>query len=401
MNVKNYLSYLSYKGSCLGDISKKESNQITNITFKDDPSYKRVYILTKEGWKWEDAKFQKHGAISINADEIDYYIQFRPGIKYPIGSYVIIPDEDIEINLTQNEILNPFSQPVEERTQWWMIVNQTDTNMFKRYSVLKCNWNFKWIYDGKIQECFGCVRNANSYTSGKWTDEYSSSLDSLNKMWLPDIYYIYGEKYKELSLCDNRTITHEMRFFITTNTLIPDLYIVTKVDTALPKGLIKYTLKEDDYNEKRDNVDLMIADYYNDSGQPNIKVEENKDNIEENKFSQIFTMEVSSVGILEISHLTDIAIPEIIEIGKTSYYSVHFSDENIDPLWRIELISDVSNTGKEPSYYENLLKITEFDDTTIALRPSKASSLKGLQFKLIVSDINKDYESYALLEVGS
>ncbi len=401
MNTKEYLKYLSGHGSCLGDISKKESNLITDITFLDDPSYKRVYILTKEGWKWEDTKFQKHRSTSISSDEVDYFLQFRPGIKYPIGSYVIIPEEDVNINLSVNELLNPFMQPIDNRTEWWMIVDKTDTNMFKRYSVLKCNWNFKWIYDGKIQECFGAVRNANSYTSGKWTDEISSSLDSLSGMWLPDIYYVYGDKLWDLGMCDNRTITHDQRFFITTNTLIPDLYAVTKVLTAVPKGLIKITLKEDDFNEKRDNVELMIADYYNDSGQPNVIPDKNDNNLDNNKVSQIYSMVVSNYNVLEVDHMIESSIPEIISIGQSSYYSVQFSDEEIDSEWRIELLSDISDRDKDASYYENLIKLTEFDDNTIVVKPGKASSLKGLQFKLIVSDLNGDYESYAVLEVES
>ena len=54
----------------------------------------------------------------------------------------------------------------------WMIVGRSDAVEFVRYSILKCNWNFKWIAkrNGKkeIYNVYGCNRIANSYTSWKF-----------------------------------------------------------------------------------------------------------------------------------------------------------------------------------------------------------------------------------------
>lgn len=166
MNLNQYKAYLSAHGRNEAEIKKNQSDYNIDKTFKRDPTYKRVYILTSEGWKFEDAKYQFHVANSILKDAVDYYLQFRPKIHYPVGSYVIIPDDtSFDINLTEEQLLNPFAQPVEDRTQWWLIVGRTDSNAFVRYNVIKCNWNFKWVYKGKILESFGAVRNANSYTS--------------------------------------------------------------------------------------------------------------------------------------------------------------------------------------------------------------------------------------------
>ena len=46
------------------------------------------------------------------------------------------------------------------------------------------------------------------------------------------------------------------------------------------------------------------------------------------------------------------------------------------------------------------MKLTKFDNTILALKPAKASSLKGKEFNLWVSDINGDYESFIRLEVS-
>ena len=166
MNLQTYKTLLSSQGSNLSEIKKKQSQQVINNTFNRDPNYKKVYILTQDGWKFEDAKYQFHTAKSILRDDVDYYLQFRPGVHFPIGSYVIVPDDTApEINLSEEELKKPFTQPIKKRTQWWMIVNRDNANTFVRYNILPCNWNFQWIHEGKICSCFGAIRSANSYTS--------------------------------------------------------------------------------------------------------------------------------------------------------------------------------------------------------------------------------------------
>ena len=111
-----YRSHLNSYGSNLAQVKQNQSNMVVNSAFTADAQYKRVYILTKDGWKFEDAKFQKHAKYSILKDAVDY---------------------------------DPS---------------------FVRYNVLQCNWKFKWIYNNKLYTCWGANRSANSYTSGKWTD---------------------------------------------------------------------------------------------------------------------------------------------------------------------------------------------------------------------------------------
>ena len=177
ITMNSYKKSLSRQGRNLAQIRKKQSDEIMNQTFADDPTYKRVYILTKDGWKFEDAKYQYHSAQSISKDEVDYYLQFRPKVHYPIGSYVIVPDDtDFEINLTEEELRNPFLQPIIQRTQWWFIVGRDNANAFVRYNILKCNWNFQWVWNDKVQSCFGAVRSANSYTSCDISQILYSSL---------------------------------------------------------------------------------------------------------------------------------------------------------------------------------------------------------------------------------
>ena len=267
ITAEMYKNYLSSRGSNLAQVKKNQSDAIINNSFTADVGYKKVYILTKDGWKFEDAKYQRHSKMSILKDAVDYYLQFRPKVHYPVGSYVFVPDDtDFDINISGHELDDPFSLPDERITQLWFIVGRDDANAYVRYNILKCNWKFQWIYDNQLYKCWGSNRVANSYTSGKWTDEYTSSLDNLTSAWMPDIYYAYGDQLYNLGLSDNRTVMHEQRFMLTNNILDPKVYQVTKIIDLNPQGVIKLSIKQDELNCKRDNIELRICDYYTDSG---------------------------------------------------------------------------------------------------------------------------------------
>ena len=398
MNINEYKTLLSSQGSNLGQIRKNKSDFLMNQTFTGDPEYKKVYILTRDGWKYEDAKYQVHTTPSILKDAVDYYLQFRPKVHYPIGTYVIVPDDTCsEINLLPGELQNPFLQPVSNRTQWWIIVGRTDANTFVRYSILKCNWEFKWIYNRKIKKCYGCIRNANSYTSGKWTDEYSSSLDNQTAAWIPDTYYTYGDTLESFGLDDTRTIMHEQRFLLSNNIIDPKVYQVTKVVDLTPQGIIKLSIKQDEFNAKRDNLEFGICDYYTNNGEVKIDIPEDIIS-DETHVSKIIKMEINSDGELDVS----MDESNLLELGKSYYYNVEFSSPGIEPQWKISLsINNNEYSDEEKNYYERLIKINQFDNFTISIKPGKANSLKGKKFILSVSDYNGDYYSSIDLEVAT
>lgn len=401
MDINQYKNYLSSHGKTMGQVKRNQSDVLMNSTFTIDPAYKKVYILTKDGWKWEDAKYQTHSTQSISKDPVDYYLQFRPKTHYPIGSYVIVPDDTSpEVNLTEEELVNPFSQPIKNRTQWWIIVGRDESNAFVRYMILKCDWEFRWIYKGKLMTCWACSKNANSYTSGKWVDDISSSLDDLTQSWLPDTYHTYGDKLQELGMYDTRTIMHGQRFFMSNNDLDPKIYEVTKIKDINPQGIIKLAIKQDELNEKRDNIELRVCDYYTDEGdiqidKPIVEVPDNT------KSSTITWMIVNDDGELEEN--IDPTL-EVLQTGQTSYFAAKFYDGadevEVDGQWRIELANTDGLSEEDISYYVGLMKLTKFDTSTIAIKPAKASSLKGMEFVLTVSDIDGQYESSIDVKVG-
>jgi hypothetical protein len=133
-----YRSHLNSYGSNLAQVKQNQSNMVVNSAFTADAQYKRVYILTKDGWKFEDAKFQKHAKYSILKDAVDYYVQFRPKVHYSVGSYLFIPDDTAhEINIHGKDLEDPLSLPEDQITQLWFIVGRDYDPSFVRYNVLQ------------------------------------------------------------------------------------------------------------------------------------------------------------------------------------------------------------------------------------------------------------------------
>lgn len=393
MDLRTYRSLLTSDGSSLAEIKKKQSYAVINNTFTQDPTYKRVYILTKDGWKFEDAKYQPHTTKSILRDDVDYFLQFRPKVHYPIGSYVIIPDDvSDEINLTEQELIDPFTQPVKNRTQWWMIVDADRANAFVRHYILPCNWEFRWMWDGRIQKCFGAIRSAQSYTSGVWRDERSSSTDNLSGAWLPDIYHVYGDNLDKLGLDDNRTIMHEQRFLFSNNTIDPKVYQVTKVVDLSPQGVIKLSLKQDEYNRMRDSIETQVCDYYTNSGENTTLDDESEET------SYTGTSEIKRMLTNEDHELDepDTNFDNVIQIGIPYYFSAIFSSPEVVSHWHVTYLDDEEN--KE--YYEGLIKIGAVGANSVFIKTSKAKSLIGKHFVLSVSDDNGNYYSSITLEVS-
>ena len=402
ITLDSYLGYLGSKGNHLGEIRKNKSDDIMNATFKGDVGYKRVYILDpKKGWHYEDCKYSKHATYSILRDTVDYYIQFRPNVHYPLGMYLFIPDDtSSEIGFSVHEPKNPFADENFDFNKLWMIVGRNNSKQFVRYNILPCDWNLQWVckYNGKRQvlNCWCSLRSQNSYTAGSWWAERSAQLDQVTGLWLPDIYQVYGDKLSEYHLCDTRYLAHDQRYMITNNIINPKVYMCTKVEEMNPQGIIKLTVKQDEFDRNRDNVELLICDYYNDSG--DVYIDEPEEQQSETKTSIIHRMVVNSDGELIEN---DGTYPTSLVVGKISYYEVVFSDEGIKPDWRVSLIdNDGEYTEDEKAYYENLLVLTKYDDSTLAIRVGKANSLKGKHFLLSVQDNEGYYKSFIELEVA-
>lgn len=190
---------------------------------------------------------------------------------------------------------------------------------------------------------------------------------------------------------------HDQRLMLTTNHQDPKCYEVTKINEMSPQGIIKLTFKQDEFNEKRDSAELLLCDYFTDSGV--IKTEQPTPRPDPMKTSTIKYMILDSNG--EFVESTD---PPRLHRGDTAYFRAFYSSDNIVPDWRVDLIycpnkniGDMSET--QINYYNNLLKITVLDEDDIQVKVAKAKSIIGCKFKLSIMDQEGSYYSTIDIEV--
>ena len=213
---------------------------------------------------------------------------------------------------------------------------------------------------------------------------------------MPDTFLIYGDALSTYELCDTRYLRHEQRFFLTHNQLDPKVYAITKVQDLVPQGIIKLTLKQGELDNVRDNVDLMVCDYYNGSGEVVIKKETH---IDETARSYIWSAVVDDDGILQCNHEQN----RIIHLATLSYYNVEFFLkgvlQDLNSEWRIDYNGDSDLTDEEKQHLCDLIVIRQINKTTISVRAGKTKKLIGEKFILSVQDSIGDYASSIELEV--
>lgn len=180
-------------GEIMSQALRNQSDMIKNATFDRDPAYRKVYV----NGQVVDAKYLVHSYRSITGDDVDYYLEFRPGVYYPVGTYVDIPNRDGEY----------------ER---WLIVLKDDRPQFPLHYVLKCNWTLKWIVDGKIYSCLGVQRNQLSYNAGIWRSWEFTTPENQTKFWCPTTQ-------------DTKTLNYGQRVIISNNELHPIVWVISKI----------------------------------------------------------------------------------------------------------------------------------------------------------------------------
>lgn len=245
-----------------GDARQRHAQDIMEASFMRDAATRPVYVkwvdsglpsIDKQLDKQLYAKFNAKSYHNITGDEIAYLLQFRKSDleicdQIKIGSYVCIPNEFGEM-------------------EWWLIVHYDDRPMFRQCSILKCLWTYRWVsmVDGQkvIHSCLAAPRKQNSYNSGTWLDYYVQTTENQDVIWMP-------------TNSDTVTILYDTKFLKSDPRRYPPIaWKVSKIEDAVPHGLSKFTLTQEMFDAKRDNADLMIANYYDNYISPVDNIEAN------------------------------------------------------------------------------------------------------------------------------
>lgn len=247
---EHYRNRMAHRGTNMSEMLRMQSNMVIEEAWTRDPNYRQVYVvkvnhgLPEVTAKHEliDVKFNVESYQKLTSDEPAYLLQFRHGAEkcnsdIAVGSYVYMTDEDGE-------------------WKWWLLVALDERPQFRQYHILECNWTLRWVVDNKIHTCLAVQRYQNSYSSGLQSGSRVTGVNDMTAIWAP-------------TNPDTQTIGYNQRFLISDIIRVPALcYEVSKISDTSPLGLIKFSLVQTTFNDKTDNVELMIADYWTSSVEP-------------------------------------------------------------------------------------------------------------------------------------
>ena len=292
---EEFRNRMNRRGSFMGETMRNQSDAVVDATWMNSVSARRVQV------KWLDrglppayasadafeepldAHFELKSAYSVSSGESPYYLTFRPGelARHPeikIGAYVSIPN-------------------VDNVPEWWMIVFIEDDNELNKLYIMKCNWIFKWVVDGKIYSHLGILRNGSS-TREADENSYTTMVNGNGVMWMA-------------TNDDTLTLKHGQRLLISDKGRMPPLcYSISNIIDTRPIGLTKFVLTQGTYDPVHDNAELMLANYY----ESNVEPEESNPNAE-------------TIGTATITY--NGTKPTVKVGGSFKVFTASFSDENV------------------------------------------------------------------------
>lgn len=256
----------------IGQIYKEQSDDMMNWTWDNDIQSKICYIYDfyhddqprlAEGMTYEnttktriDAKFIVKSYQSIDKDQVEYYIQFKPTQKthFSEGDELYYFETDYRKKYHNDNFIGLFIDiPNDENIyEKWMILRTEPANQFPKYLILKCNYELMWIENNGTEKIkrrmWSVLKMQSSYNSGLWTDLRFTSQENQDKVWLPlnpiteKIWYT-NESSKN------------MRVLVSSFTDNAIAWQISKVENAQPLGVQKLTLYQDFFDQHRDYIE--------------------------------------------------------------------------------------------------------------------------------------------------
>lgn len=256
----------------IGQIYKEQSDWVMEQTWDNDIQSKICYIYDfyhddqprlAEGMTYEnttktriDAKFIVKSYQSMDKDQVDYYIQFKPTQKthFSEGDELYYFETDYRKKYHNDNFIGLFIDiPNDENIyEKWMILRTEPANQFPKYLILKCNYELMWIENNGTEKIkrrmWSVLKMQSSYNSGLWTDLRFTSQENQDKVWLPlnpiteKIWYT-NESSKN------------MRVLVSSFTDNAIAWQISKVENAQPLGVQKLTLYQDFFDQHRDYIE--------------------------------------------------------------------------------------------------------------------------------------------------
>lgn len=281
MNINSFKQMHSIGGvRTNGERHSFEAQGVIEHTWYDDPSSMVAYFydynhddeknkntnLHPECSKTKipiDIKYMLSSYKSLNKDEVDLRIMFKPSYKCNVPYY-----KESFIDKTNSIFpVGLYCDIKDEKGIWnrWLVVATASlyNHDFPTWAILPCGYKFQWMHKGKKMEMWGVEQSQNSYNSGVWRDYKTESQENQTKAILP---------YNDIS----KTLYYNTRSIISVDLPEPIAWRVTKVEGLAHKGNIMFTFAQGAFDQhhdyiERDNDNKLIgmwADYYSDDNLP-------------------------------------------------------------------------------------------------------------------------------------
>lgn len=271
----------------IGQIYKEQSDWVMEQTFENDIATKTCYIydhfhddfftdehgVTRslaEGMTYEntnktkiDAKFIIKSYQSMDKDQVEYYLMFRPSqpVRFNEGDDLYYYETDFRKRYSATFPIGLWVDLPDDRGVYhkWLICRNEPANQFPKYLILPANYELMWVEknnEKRIKRRMWCVlRQQMSYTSGVYVDRVFGHTDNQNKLILP-----MNSITEKFWYTDDDS--KNMRVIVSALMENPTVWKITKCESASPLGLQKLTLYTNFFNEHTDYVNLETGEMY-------------------------------------------------------------------------------------------------------------------------------------------
>lgn len=271
----------------LGQIYKEESDFLMEETWDNSVTSKTCYIydyfhddfftdehgITRslaEGMTYEntnktkiDAKFIIKSYQSMDKDQVEYYLMFRPSqpVRFNEGDDLYYYETDFRKRYSATFPIGLWVDLPDDRGVYhkWLICRNEPANQFPKYLILPANYELMWVEknnEKRIKRRMWCVlRQQMSYTSGVYVDRVFGHTDNQNRLILP-----MNSITEKFWYTDDDS--KNMRVIVSALMENPTVWKITKCESASPFGLQKLTLYTNFFNEHTDYVNLETGEMY-------------------------------------------------------------------------------------------------------------------------------------------
>lgn len=271
----------------LGQIYKEESDFLMEETWDNSITSKTCYIydyfhddfftdehgITRslaEGMTYEntnktkiDAKFIIKSYQSMDKDQVEYYLMFRPSqpVRFNEGDDLYYYETDFRKRYSATFPIGLWVDLPDDRGVYhkWLICRNEPANQFPKCLILPANYELMWVEknnEKRIKRRMWCVlRQQMSYTSGVYVDRVFGHTDNQNKLILP-----MNSITEKFWYTDDDS--KNMRVIVSVLMENPTVWKITKCESASPLGLQKLTLYTNFFNEHTDYVNLETGEMY-------------------------------------------------------------------------------------------------------------------------------------------